>query len=94
MKNYELVMIFSPESSEEEVNQTMERVTQTVAEEGGVLNEKEGWGVRKLAHRAKGVKEGNILSAHVSMEPRTVNKMEKSMTGAPGLVRHLLLKKN
>ncbi len=94
MNNYELVMIFSPESSEEDVNTTLERITKIVTEEGGVLAEKENWGVRRLAHRVRGAKEGNFMSAHVSMEPRAVNKIEKTMTGAPGLVRHLLLKKN
>ena len=94
MKHYELVMIFSPESSEEDVNTTIERVTRTVAEEGGVFIEKESWGVRRLAHPVRGAKEGNFMSAHVSMEPGAVNKIEKTMTAAPGLVRHLLLKKN
>lgn len=94
MNEYELVLVFSPESSEEDVNSTVERVTKTVAEDGGELAEKESWGLRRLAHPIHGLKEAMYMSAHLSMEPGTANKIEKTMTGAPGLVRHLLLRKN
>ncbi len=92
MKNYELVMILKPESSEEELTATFDRVTRVVAEDGGDIIDRETWGRRRLAYPIEWFTEGNYLLAHLEMEPRTAKKLESSLTRAQDVIRHLLVK--
>ena len=92
MRNYELVMILSPESNEEEQAATLDRVTRTIAEDGGTITDQENWGLRRMSYPIKKFKEANYLLAYLSMEPQTAKKLESSLNGAQDVLRHLLVK--
>ncbi len=94
LQNYELVMIFKPEFSEDEVTSTMERIGRTVTKDKGSIDERKDWGVRPLSYPIQWFTEGNYVLANMTMEAKTAIKVEKSMTGAQEVLRYLLVKKD
>ena len=92
MRDYELVMILSPESSEEEQEAAMDRINRTIAEDGGTITDHENWGLRRMAYPIRKFKEANYILAHLSMEPHTAKKLEGSLNGAQDILRHLLVR--
>ena len=49
LRDYELVLVISPESTEEEFEATIDNVSRFVTEGGGTISEIERWGKRRLA---------------------------------------------
>ena len=92
MRDYELVMIFSPAAGDEGISSTFERLEKTIKEDGGSVNEREDWGLRKLSHQIQHFSEGNYVFTKLNIEAPTAIKIEKNMTASQEVIRHLLLK--
>ena len=92
MRDYELVMIFSPATDDDGVSSTLERLDRTVKDDGGSVNERQDWGLRKLSHPIQHFSEGNYVFTRLNMEAATATKIEKNMTASQEIMRHLLLK--
>ena len=50
MRNYELVAIISPELDEDGVSEIIDKVSRSIDGRGGVVEEVDKWGIRKLAY--------------------------------------------
>ena len=93
MRIYELVMVFSPELDEQEVANSVERVTHFISERGGSVNSQEEWGVRRLAYPILGFNEGKYLLTEFASEAAPVVELEASLKASSEIIRHLLVKK-
>ena len=92
MKDYELVMVLSPEDDETAVSSTLERLTRFVDEHGGTVTDQESWGLRRLAYPIKKFREGNYILTHLRLEPRFTQELDNSLMVTEGIIRHLLTK--
>lgn len=92
LRDYELVMIFSPATGDEGVSSTLERLDKTIKDDGGSVNEREDWGLRKLSYPIQHFSEGNYVFTKLNMEATTATKIERNMTASQEVMRHLLLK--
>ncbi len=61
MRDYELVMVISPEVTDEAVPTTVERVQQFIVEQGGEVKEVDPWGRRRLAYPIDHHKEASYV---------------------------------
>ncbi len=94
MRDYELVMVLSPEVDQERVDGVVDRVTQYIADRGGSVEEKESWGLRRLAYPIQRFREGNYVRARFSFEPDSTKGLEASLKTSAEIIRFLLIKRD
>lgn len=92
MRDYELVLIISPEVAEEEVANTVEKVNQFITGLGGAVVDTNHWGRRKLAYPIKRFTEGNYFLTHFKLEPDHVREIEATLKVSEEVLRHLIVK--
>lgn len=92
MRDYELVVIISPEVSDEGVPQTLEKLEQMVTSKGGSVTSVEQWGRRKLAYPIRRFMEGTYVLSLVKLEPSTIKELETDLLLSDEVLRHLLIK--
>ena len=92
MRDYELVMIVSPEVEDEAVQSTVDRVQQFIAEQGGQGKEVTPWGRRRLAYPIDRHLEGSYVLAQLSLDPQRLKALEENLTLAEDVIRHLVVK--
>lgn len=92
MRDYELVVIISPEVAEEEIPATIEKIHRFIVERDGSITEVNQWGRRKLAYPIKHFVEGNYVLTQFKMEPRLTAELEKSLEISEEILRHLLVR--
>lgn len=93
LRDYELVMVLSPEVDEEGVTSIVDRVTQFITERGGSLTNQEHWGTRRLAYPIQKFQEGNYLLTRFTLEPSSTRELETSLKALGEVIRYLLVKK-
>lgn len=93
MREYELVLVISPEVTEENLPLTVERVKQFIAERGGTVSEVAQWGRKKLAYPIRRHLEGNYVLASFSLEPSLTAELEGNLRVSEEVLRHLLVRK-
>ena len=57
LRDYELIVIISPEVADEEITATLDRISRFIVERGGSITEVSQWGRRKLAYPIKNYME-------------------------------------
>lgn len=92
MRDYELVMIVSPEVPDESVSATVERVQAFVSEQGGEVKEVTPWGRRRLAYQISHFREGSYVVAQLSLDPTRVGALEDNLKLSEDVIRHLVVK--
>ncbi len=92
MRDYELVMIVSPDVADEAVPSTVERVQGFVTEQGGEVKSVDAWGRRRLAYPIERFLEGSYVVAQLSLEPERVKALEETLKLSEDVIRHLVVK--
>lgn len=92
MRDYELVMVVSPDGGDEGFAAAIERVRQFVADRGGEITSVDEWGRRKLAYPIARFLEGFYAIVHFKFEPREVRALEESLAKAEDVLRYLVVK--
>jgi small subunit ribosomal protein S6 len=90
--DYELVVIISPEVSEEEVPAAIERISQAIVSRGGEVKEVDHWGRKKLAYPIKEYREGNYVLTQLRLDPTRTAELEAGLHISEEVVRHLLVR--
>ena len=89
-RDYELVMILSPEATEEEASVTVERVDGLIAAAGGSVTEHQTWGLRHLAYPVKKFQEGNYVLARFALDPGAVLGLNRTLSASEDILRFLM----
>ncbi len=92
MRDYELVVIISPEVTDEEVPITLEKMNQFITDRGGSITDVNQWGRRKLAYPIENFMEGNYVLTQFKMEPKQTAELEASLRLTEEILRHLLVR--
>ena len=93
MRSYELIVILSPEVSDEAIEGVTGRLSRFVTERGGDVTAIKPWGKRRLAYPIKRFTEGTYLEAHLNLEPRKTKELESNLLLYEEIIRHLLTRK-
>ena len=91
-RDYEMVVILSPEIGDEAVSESLERLQQGVVSRGGEVIEVNHWGRRRLAYPIKRHLEGNYVVSQIRLEPGQVPDLESSLRISEEVIRHLIVK--
>lgn len=92
MRDYELVVILSPELAEEDIPAAIDRLSQLIVDRGGEVKDVDRWGRRKLAYPINKHLEGNYLVTQVRLEPNRTSDVEAGLRISEEVLRHLLLR--
>jgi len=91
-RDYELVMVLSPQASDEEVSATTQRVADLITTRGGSVLEQKQMGLRRLAFPIKRFQEGNYFLTRFTSNPNTVMELDRSLKASEDILRHMLTK--
>jgi len=92
LRDYELVVILSPELAEEEIPAAIDRLSQLIVDRGGEVKDVDRWGRRKLAYPINKHLEGNYLVTQVRLDPNRTSDVEAGLRISEEVLRHLLLR--
>ena len=92
MRDYELVMVVSPEVGDEGFPGTVERVSKFIQEHGGAVKNVDQWGRRRLAYPIRRFTEAFYAVTHFSLEPNEVRSLESNLDLAEDVLRHLVVR--
>ena len=92
MRDYELVILISPQVADEDVSGVVDRMTGFVTERGGSIYEVKPWGRRRMAYHIGDFEEATYIQTNFSMDPSHTRELETTLTISEDVIRHLLLK--
>ena len=92
MRDYELIVIVSPEVPEEELPTQIDKISEFITNKGGSVTEVERWGKRKLAYPINHLREGNYVLTRFKLEPGTAAELEANLRISERILRHLLVR--
>lgn len=92
MRDYELIVIVSPEVPEEELPSHLDKISEFITNKGGSVTEVERWGKKKLAYPINHFREGNYVLTRFKLEPGTTAELEANLRISERILRHLLVR--
>ena len=92
LRDYELVLIISPEVVEEKFDAAIENVNRFITEKGGTIANVERWGKKRLAYPIEHYMEGNYVLARFNLKPALGKELEANLQISEEVLRHLLVK--
>ena len=92
LRDYELLLIISPEVAEEDLEATVDKVSQSITERGGLVSATEKRGKRKLSYPIGHFGEGTYVLIKLRLEPTQCQQLEAGLRISEEIIRHLLTK--
>jgi small subunit ribosomal protein S6 len=91
-RDYELVVVLSPEIADDGVSASLERIQQSVGARGGEVVGIDHWGRRRLAYPIKKQLEGNYVITQIRLDPAQVPDLERNLKLSEEVLRHLIVR--
>ncbi len=92
MRDYEMVMIISPEVPEEELETVIDKVSDLIVSKGGEMGQIDRWGKKKMAYPIAKFKEGNYVLSKFKFEPGMTAELESDINISETILRHMLIR--
>ncbi len=92
VRDYELVLIISPEVLGEKFDTVIDNVSQFITGKGGIISDVEQWGKRRLAYPIKHFEEGSYVLSRFKLKPTLSKELEANLQISEEILRHLLVK--
>ncbi|MCC6178501.1 MAG: 30S ribosomal protein S6 [Chloroflexi bacterium] len=92
MRDYELMVVLTPELDEAGITATTERLTTLVSSRGGEVVELQPWGRRRLAYPIQKFRDGFYAVAKLRMTPEVAEPLDRGLRLNESVIRHLLVR--
>ncbi len=92
MYDYELVTIINPEIDAEKLPGVIETVSGFISDKGGVVEEVDQWGLRRLAYPVAKFKEGNYVLTRFKLKPEEVQGLQSRLKAREEILRLLVVR--
>jgi small subunit ribosomal protein S6 len=93
MRHYEIVFLVHPDQSEQ-VPGMIERYTQAVQKDGGMVHRLEDWGRRQLAFLINKVHKAHYVLMNVEATDAVIGELETTFRYNDAILRHLILRRD
>jgi small subunit ribosomal protein S6 len=93
LRDYEIVYIVRPDLDEDQLNETVGKVTALIENLGGRLERNNVWGKRRLAYEVNHLREGYYVLTEFQIESARVPEMESTLKISDTVFRHLIVRK-
>jgi len=94
LRDYELVLILSPEAQEEKFDAVVDNVSRFITGKGGIISDVEQWGKKRLAYPIKHFEQGSYVLSRFKLKPTFSKELEANLQISEEILRHLLIKLN
>jgi small subunit ribosomal protein S6 len=91
-RQYELVYILHPDSTEQQVADLHEQVVGIVSKAGGTIEKTDIWGRRRLAYEIGHFKEGVYVLEVINASGELVKELDRRLKVMDQVVRHLIVR--
>ncbi len=92
IRDYELVLIISPEVAEQDFEATIDNVSRFITGKGGTISGVERWGKKRLAYSIRHFGEGNYVLIKFKLKPAFGKELEANLRISENILRHLVTK--
>ena len=91
MRKYETIFILQPSLDEEAVKANIEKFKGVIENGGGVIDNVDFWGKRKLAYEIKKVNEGFYTMINFSADAELPKELDRIFRINDTVVRHIIV---
>src|SRR4030042_2133281 len=91
LRDYELTVVITPETSEEKLEALIESISRYVTSRGGAVSDLQRGGKRKVAYPIKHFIEGYYVLLQFKMKPLDGRELENNLRISEEVLRHLLI---
>lgn len=91
MRKYETIFILHPSLDEEACKSNIEKFKGVIQNGGGVVDNVDVWGKRKLAYEINKVNEGYYTLINFSAEPQLPKELDRVFRITDGVIRHIIV---
>jgi small subunit ribosomal protein S6 len=92
MRQYEMMIILDPENDERTLQASLEKLLAVVPNEGGILDNVDILGKRRLAYEINKKSEGIYVVVYMTAEPATVQELDRQLGLNESIMRTKLLR--
>ena len=92
MRNYHSILILKPDLDEDQVDQSVEKITSIINKFGGSILKLDKWGKKRLAYRIKKNKFGYYLNVYHTCEQGRVLDLEKGYQLYEQIIKYLVIR--
>jgi small subunit ribosomal protein S6 len=94
MRDYELVIIVTPEFEEEATADIVDKVKSWITDTGGSIESFEEWGRQKFSYLIRKHNEGQYFLFNLKMEPSAVATLERNFRLQESILRFLIINRD
>lgn len=91
MRAYELMLIFTSDTEESDVQQAVNKLTEQAAEAGGSIVKVDKWGVRRFAFEINHKMDGFYVVIEL-LAPTILDEVDRTLRLADNVVRHKFMR--
>jgi small subunit ribosomal protein S6 len=91
-RQYELVYILPPETTEQQATDLHDQVAQTVARMNGAIEKTENWGRRRLAYEIGRHKEGVYVLEVINGSGELMKEVDRRLKVIDMVMRHMIVR--
>ena len=91
-RQYELVYILPPDSTEQQVSELHEQIAQVVARLHGQVEKNENWGRRRLAYEIGHNKEGVYVLDVINGSGELMKELDRRLKVMDQVIRHMIVR--
>ena len=92
LHNYELMLIISPEVMDEELDTTIDKISQFITEKGGMVSNVGIVRTERLIFSIRRFTEGNYVLTQFKLKPALGKELETKLRISEEILRHLLIR--
>jgi small subunit ribosomal protein S6 len=92
VRDYELMVVLTPDLDEAGVEATTERLTTQIAGRGGEVADTQKWGRRRLAYPINKHRDGFYTVMKLKLSPEAADPLDRSLRLNESVIRHLLVR--
>ena len=91
MRAYELMLIFTSDTEESDVQQALNRLAEQAAAAGGTVEKVDKWGVRRFAYEIDHKTDGFYVVLEI-LAPTIVDEIDRTLRLADNVIRHKFIR--
>ncbi|MBK5241144.1 30S ribosomal protein S6 [Clostridium sp.] len=91
MRKYETIFILHPSLDEEAVKTNVEKFKGVIENNGGVIENVDAWGKRKLAYEIQKVGEGHYTLINFNANPDLPKELDRVFRITDSVIRHIII---
>lgn len=91
MRAYELMLIFTSDTEESDVQQALNRLTEQAAEAGATVEKVDKWGLRRFAYEINHKTDGFYVVLEL-LAPTILEEVDRTLRLADNVVRHKFMR--